>query len=130
MPTTADLQLNRELLTDAKDHTCEMKPEWMLITHQNGAGVLWDNSFGDPQVLRPPLTPLVLGALYCPFCGKRFGEMNEVTSKVGDIILTCFDNLSSEFPRDVLPNLRKIQPHFEYGVQITVTIPAEELGLD
>ncbi|MFO0862416.1 MAG: hypothetical protein U0516_01725 [Candidatus Saccharibacteria bacterium] len=97
MPTAAELQLNRELLADAKDHTCEMKPEWMLITHQNGAGVLWDNSFGDPQELRPPLTPLVLGALYCPFCGKRFGEMNEVTSKVGDIILTCFDNLSSEF---------------------------------
>lgn len=124
MPTTQQVQLDRELLADAEDHACAMKPEWMLITHQNGAGVLWDNSTGNPEEPPPTLTPLVLGVLYCPFCGEHFGEPNEATEAIIEIIegaLACVDNIGyKSYSKDDFEAAMRVKGLFYDGrIQIT-----------
>ncbi len=114
-----------ELLEDATDHVCAMKPEWVMITHKNGAGVAWNNAYGNPQGPPEKFEPMLIGLLYCPFCGLRFGEPNEETEAVTDVLrqaLSVCDNVAYDrFSPDELKDVQSAYSGIlDERIQITI----------
>lgn len=137
MPTPKD-ELNSTLLEGSQRHECAglLDHDWVMITHKDDVneGVIWDNStIGGPEFEAPNNGPMILGAKYCPFCGERLGEPDEITEAVIDVVegaLMCVDNIGyKNYSKDDFEKAMGVKGAFrDDRIQITILDPNLKLS--
>jgi hypothetical protein len=125
MPSESQKDMD-ELLSESERHTCPtLQDHWTMITVKDGNGTIWNNAFGNPEGPAESLTPMIFDLRFCPFCGERFGEPDEITKAVIEVLegaLACVDNVGyMNYSKADFEQAMRVKGEL-YGDQIQITV--------